>query len=86
MHCFRNGLCVCLVGFSLMGCAQDKKLPHGERLSILDNTSYEDIMHNNSITSIPLVIINRDWAQNGKDAKHIIGNLKANAKLEKKME
>ncbi len=84
MHCFRNGLCVCLVVFSLMGCAQDKKLPQGERLSILDNTSYEDVTNNNSITSIPQPIINRDWAQNGRNTKHIIGNLKANTRLEKK--
>ena len=84
MHCFRNGLCVCLVGFSLMGCTQDKKLPQGERLSILDNASYEDVIDNSSITSIPQAIINRDWDQNGRNTRHIVGNLKANTKLEKK--
>ena len=41
MHCFKVGLCVCLVGTMLTACAQDKKLPQGERLSVLDDFSYQ---------------------------------------------
>jgi len=66
----------------LTACAQDKKLPQGERLSVLDDFSYQFVDNNKQINSLPLAITNRDWAQNGVNTKHIIGNLKAGTKLE----
>ena len=77
MHWLSRGLCLCFVVLFATSCAQDKKLPVGERLSILDDFEQKLVVSNNKITNIPAPYVNSSWAQAGVNTHHIIGNLKA---------
>lgn len=81
MHQLYRGLCVCCCVLSLASCAQDKKLPTGERLSILDNLSSEVTSSSSQISTLPSSYINNSWPQNGLNSQHIVGNLKAGGNL-----
>ncbi len=82
MHWLGKGLCVCGMVVFMASCAQDKKLPQGVRISILDdnieqlNTSYA------SVTNLPLPYTNSSWSQSGINPWHVIGNLKASTSLQ----
>ena len=82
MHWLNKGLCVCCGVLLLSACAQDKVLPKGERISILNDT-FVDI---DETTSKPLLFpvsyINKDWMQSGINSRHVVGNLKASSNLE----
>jgi len=81
MHQLYKGLCVCCFILSLASCTQDKKLPVGERLSILDDFSNELTTENSQINILPSSYVNTSWAQNGLNSQHIVGNLKAGSTL-----
>ncbi|MBR5598459.1 MAG: PQQ-like beta-propeller repeat protein, partial [Alphaproteobacteria bacterium] len=82
MRWLSRGLCVCCWIVLLTACAHDKKLPVGERISILDDVSVE--LNNDVIKpiSLPVAYINNSWSQNGINSQHIVGNLKASTTLE----
>ena len=48
-----KGLCLCVVMLSLASCAQDKKLPKGERISVLNDFSETVSLQQNNIAKIP---------------------------------
>ena len=79
MHWLGKGLCVCGIVLSLASCAQDKKLPLGERISILDE--YSENINATSIDTLPRAYVNTSWTQGGINPQHIIGNLSANTSL-----
>ena len=39
MHWLGRGLCICGIALCVASCAQDKKLPEGVRVSVLDDES-----------------------------------------------
>ena len=81
MHRLYKGLCVCCFVLSLASCSQDKKLPTGERLSILDTYSVELNYNSSQIASLPRPTTNNAWTQNGLNSQHVIGNLTAGSSL-----
>lgn len=72
-----RGLCLCFVVLFIASCAQEKKLPVGERVSILDNFEHSLNISQNGVVNIPAPHINNSWTQAGVNTHHIIGNLKA---------
>lgn len=81
MRCLSKGLCLCFVVCVLSSCAQDKKLPVGERLSILNDFEQQLSVSQNKIASIPVAYANNSWTQAGVNPRHIIGNLRAGFEL-----
>ncbi len=77
MRWLSRGLCLCFVVLFATSCAQDKKLPVGERLSILDDFEQSLTVSQNKIATLPAPYINNSWSQAGINTHHIIGNLKA---------
>lgn len=77
MHWLYKGLCVCSLALSVAACAQDKKLPQGVRISILDDASPAEVSTNNESVKIPQAAVNASWQQAGVNSNHIIGNLSA---------
>ena len=43
MNWLNKGLCLCSILLSLAACSQDKKLPQGTRLSVLEDYDAENI-------------------------------------------
>ncbi|MBQ8750443.1 MAG: PQQ-binding-like beta-propeller repeat protein [Alphaproteobacteria bacterium] len=78
---FSRGLALLVLCLALWSCAQDKKLPVGERLSVLDNNSGQLDVSKKSISSLPYPVLNNSWSQNGGNSNHIASNLKAGATL-----
>ena len=77
-----KGLCLCCVALLTVSCSQDKKLPTGERLPVLDNSPQEEVLFEQAKTvKLPAAIINNAWQQTGVNPQHIIGNLKAGFNL-----
>ncbi len=81
MRWLNKSLCTCLMVLSVASCAQEKKLPIGERISILDNASDEILAGTQQIKNIPSARIVSEWNQNGVNSNHIVGNIKANFNL-----
>lgn len=77
-----KGLCLCVVMLSLASCAQDKKLPKGERISVLNDFSETVSLQQNNIAKIPVAYMNSSWTQSGINPQHVIGNLSAGFALE----
>ena len=82
MRWLSKGLCLCFVVLFVTSCAQDKKLPVGERLSILDDFEKSLSVSQNKIAILPAPITNTSWAQAGINTHHIVGNLKAGFDLQ----
>ncbi len=81
MHWLGKGLCLCGIALCAASCTQDKKLPTGERLSILEVSETEISAPQKKITKLPAAIVNASWGQAGINPQHIIGNLKAGFSL-----
>ena len=78
MRWLNIGLCLCSVVLSLTACSQDKKLPEGVRISVLDDFDTGNVVvSNKKIKTIPAPQINPAWTQTSINAQHIVGNLKA---------
>lgn len=78
MHRLSKGLCLCGMLLCVASCSQDKKLPEGVRISVLedfDNSS--QAVTQKKITKLPTAVVNASWAQSGVNPQHVIGNLKA---------
>ena len=84
MRWFNKGFCVCGMAFCLVACAQDKKLPEGVRVSVLDDNMPELALDNKKIKSLPAPYVNTAWSQAGVNPQHIIGNLQAGFTLKEK--
>ena len=81
MHWLSKGLCVCGLVVFMASCAQDKKLPQGVRVSILDEGFKQLDTSFSNITTLPAPYINSSWSQGGINPWHVIGNLKASVDL-----
>ncbi len=83
MHWLSKGLCLCGLVMLMTSCAQDKKLPQGVRISVLDS-SFEQLETNiSNAIRLPTPFINNSWPQGGINSWHVIGNIKANTSLKK---
>ena len=81
MRFWNKGLCLCGIMLCLASCSQNKKLPQGTRLSILDDSGVESVVAHKKITVLPQAIVNQSWAQSSINPQHVIGNLKAGFSL-----
>lgn len=83
MRWLNMGLCFCCILLNLTACSQDKKLPQGTRLSILDDYGSAGIVpaSGKSLTNLPAARVNPSWNQTGINPQHIVGNLKAGFSL-----
>lgn len=82
MSWLNKGLCLCSILLSLAACSQDKKLPQGTRLSVLEDYEAENIpAEQQKISSLPQAVTNASWPQTGINPQHVIGNIKAGASL-----
>ena len=82
MSWLNKGLCLCSILLSLAACSQDKKLPQGTRVSVLEDYEAENAaLQQKKISSLPQAMINTSWAQNSINPQHIVGNIKASAAL-----
>lgn len=77
MHWLGRGLCICGIALCVASCAQDKKLPEGVRVSVLDDETPALVTEHKKLVRLPQPSINASWAQAGVNPRHIIGNLKA---------
>ena len=77
MHWLGRGLCICGIALCVASCAQDKKLPEGVRVSVLDDETPALAAEHKKLVRLPQPSINASWAQAGVNPRHIIGNLKA---------
>lgn len=77
-----KGLCLCGVVLCMAACSSDKKLPQGERLSILDNPDIEISEVQKTLKDIPVASVNTSWAQTSINPQHIVGNIKAGLTLQ----
>lgn len=77
MHWLGRGLCICGIALCVASCAQDKKLPEGVRVSVLDDETPALATEHKKLVRLPQPSINASWAQAGVNPRHIIGNLKA---------
>ncbi|MBP5698656.1 MAG: PQQ-like beta-propeller repeat protein [Alphaproteobacteria bacterium] len=77
MHWLSRGLCLCGVVLSLVACSQNKKLPQGTRLSVLEDYDVGSVVSHKKITTLPAAVINPSWSQTGVNPQHIVGNIKA---------
>ena len=76
MHWLGRGLCICGIALCVASCAQDKKLPEGVRVSVLDDETPALAAEHKKLVRLPQPSINASWAQAGVNSRHIIGNLK----------
>jgi outer membrane protein assembly factor BamB len=81
MYRFGKGLFLFAVLICLTACSQDKKLPQGERISVLDDYEETAVKASGSGVQIPVASVNRAWSQAGVSPSHVIGNLKAGTTL-----
>ena len=81
MRYLAKGLCLCGIVLCVASCSSDKKLPQGERLSILDNPNIEIAEVQRTLKAFPVAQMNTSWAQNSINPEHIVGNLKAGLTL-----
>lgn len=72
-----KGLCILGIALGLAACSQDKKLPVGERIAVLDDSMTITAEENGQPLSFPTARINAFWTQAGVNPQHIVGNLKA---------
>lgn len=77
MRQFNTGLFLCVVLLGLASCSQDKKLPQGTRISVLEDYTAENVVAKKQITSLPAARLNTAWEQTSINPQHIVGNLKA---------
>ena len=84
MHKLGRGLCLGSMLLCVVACTQDKKLPVGERISVLESNAYDLSAAQKKISSLPVPHVNGDWAQAGVNSQHIVGNLKAGFTLKEK--
>ena len=77
MRRLNKGLCLCSVVLSLAACSADKKLPQGERLSVLDTPDVEISEVQKTLKAFPAPYVNMAWAQTSINSQHVVGNLKA---------
>ena len=78
---FSKGLALLVLVVTLSACTQNKKLPIGERLSILDNSEEQQFLAQKTLINIPSATINKSWTQNGGNSNHIASNFKAGISL-----
>ena len=78
---FSKGLTLLLSTFVLISCTQDKKLPIGERISILDDNNKQISYDIKPISALPYPVLNKSWPQKGSNSNHIVGNIKAGTTL-----
>lgn len=77
-----KGLCLCGMAVCLVACSQNKKLPEGTRISILEDYDIGNVaVQNKKIKSLPVAVANSSWTQNSVNPQHIVGNLKADMSL-----
>lgn len=81
MRYLSKGLCLCGVVLCVAACSSDKKLPQGERLSILDNPSIEIAEVQKTLKTFPAAYVNQNWAQTSINPQHIVGNIQAGLTL-----
>jgi len=82
MNWLNKGLCLCSIFLSLAACSQDKKLPQGTRVSVLEDYDVENAASaQKHILSLPQAMTNISWAQTSTNPQHIVGNIKADASL-----
>ena len=84
-HKFRAlGLLILAAGITSCGIfSDDKKLPSGQRISILTDKAPQNTKTNKiPAAAIPAAILNSDWRQTGATPYHIIGNLQTSDKPE----
>lgn len=77
MRSLNKGLCLCGFVLSLVACSGDKKLPQGERLSVLDTPDVEISEVQKTLKVFPAPYVNTAWAQTSINPEHVVGNLKA---------
>ena len=82
MRWLSRGLCLCCAIVLLSSCANDKKLPSGERISILDEDNFLTVESVKATLSFPKAYTNQSWSQNGLNSQHIVGNLSSSSLLE----
>lgn len=82
MNKWYKGLCLCGIALCLVACSQDKKLPKGTRISVLEDYDAENAsMQSKHIVSLPVARVNPSWTQTNINPQHVVGNLKAGAAL-----
>ena len=82
MRWLNKGFCLCGMVLSLVACSQNKKLPQGTRISILEDYDIGAVSTNaKKITNLPAARVNPSWSQTGINPQHVIGNLKAGFSL-----
>lgn len=82
MRRFYEGLCLCGILLSLVACSQNKKLPQGTRLAVLEDYDMGNLaVSNRRIASLPAARLNPSWSQTSINPQHVIGNLKAGLTL-----
>lgn len=82
MRWLNMGLCLCGIILSLAACSQDKKLPQGTRLSILEDYDVDAVsVSDKKVTNLPAPRVNPSWGQTAVNPQHIIGNIKAGFSL-----
>jgi len=78
MHWSKKGLFLFSMALCLTACSQNKKLPTGTRISVLDNIEEQAAPElSGQLAKLPAPKINFSWPQAGVNSGHIIGNLKA---------
>lgn len=82
MRWLNKGLCLCGILLSLSACSQDKKLPQGTRLSVLDDYNVSSLsVSGKHISDLPVARVNKSWSQTSVNPQHIVGNIKAGLSL-----
>lgn len=81
MNRLSKGLTLCGIAFCLVSCSQDKKLPEGVRISVLDSAQESVLGEQKRISSLPAAVYNLSWEQTGVTPAHIVGNLQAGFSL-----
>jgi len=84
MNKWNKGLCLCGMVLCLAACSQDKKLPQGTRISVLEDYDIGNTtVQSQKAISLPAARVNPSWTQTSINPQHIVGNLKAKTSLQK---
>ncbi len=66
-------LCVILCSCSIFN--ENKDLPTGKRISILDTKYTYTKFTNNTVNTLPPMVSNKNWLQSGGNSEHVVGNI-----------
>lgn len=74
----------CMATLSSCGIFQDDKdLPQGTRISIIESAHHYDKSANKEILTIPAMVYVDNWTQSGANSLHVVGNLSGNDNMKK---